>query len=663
MSIRIVFDLETTPIGPDPRHLPGRVWCVVARDVDTGVENVFLESALLDAADYLRQADLLIGHNIAKFDVPIMEALGHPVRGPWGEGHLYDTLCGSNLVFASNRYERMIAFRNSAGRDEEKRERKLPRRFLKAHSLESWGYLLGRKKLHADVDLSFYEKFSDELLERCRRDVELNVEVFRSLTCVPAERGWPAMPLEPVIVESEFAYLLGAQERNGVGFDREAAEALERTLAVRRAELTTSLQAAFPAWYAPKSGQKGHDPEMPRRDGDAGYTVPKATRNMKPTASRPWPSVEGGTHTKVGLVEFNPGSGHHIAHVLRARGWRPTEFTDKGDVSTTEDVLARLDYPEIPTLLEYMTVDKRLGSLSEGPKSWLKSVKPSGLIHGRVNPTGTRTSRCSHVGPNLGQVPKNKSPYGRECRSLFRPTRSDWVMVGADASGLELRMLAHRLAFYDGGAFGVTLLSGDPHEEWRLATGMFYRENQKTFTYAMLYGAGPEKLGLIILADWREAFEKRLTTDRPPRLGAAIDLGKTAQGRLFRNVPALASLVAAIRGKHEQGWFRALDGRILAIKSEHSALNDLLQSDGAIVMKHALLGLDWKLTAAGLRHGTEFAYLLNVHDEWQIETYRHCADVIGELAVDAIRATGESLGLRCPLDGEFKVGNNWSETH
>jgi hypothetical protein len=663
-GVRLVVDCETTPIPDDKRELPGHVWCAVARDVDTDVEYVFIGDGIRGAIDLLMNADLLIGHNIAKFDVPVLEKLFGQVRGPWGEGRLYDTLCASQLIFASNLYERSIAFRNSAGRNEVARERQMPSKLLKSHSLEAWGYRLRQPKLHTDVDADFYRQFSDELLERCRADVVLNAKLFRHLTEKPAEHGWDAMPMEPVIVDSEVAYIIGLQERNGVAFDVSSAEALEQKLTGRRAELVTELRQAFPAWIAPASGQKDESPEILRREGDAGYTVPKATRNMRPatkTNPRDWPVsyVEGCAYTKVALVEFNPASTQHRAAVLRRKyGWRPEQFTDTGEPVTDEAVLAALDYPEIPALLDFMTVNKRLGQLSEGKEAWLKRVR-NGRIHGKVNVTGTRTSRMSHTSPNLGQVPKKKSPYGAECRALFGPTREGWVMVGADASGLELRMLAHRMAYFDDGAFGKLLLEGDPHEAWRQATGLILRENQKTFTYAFLYGAGDEKLGQILLDDWREAYGKGLIAEKPPRKEFAVELGKQAKAKLLRNVPALGLLLEKVREAHARGFLRGLDGRILAVKTEHGALNDLLQSDGAIVMKHALLRFAEKTAEIPFAA----AYLLNVHDEWQLECEPLGAQEFGEAMVAAIRETGPALGVRCPLDGEYHVGRNWLETH
>ncbi len=109
----------------------------------------------------------------------------------------------------------------------------------------------------------------------------------------------------------------------------------------------------------------------------------------------------------------------------------------------------------------------------------------------------------------------------------------------------------------------------------------------------------------------------------------------------------------------EKGFVPGLDGRRLWIRSEHAALNTLLQGAGAICMKQALIHLHDSLKRLKL----PAKFVANVHDEWQIECPSELADKVGELAVDAIEQAGVTLGLRCPLTGEYKVGNNWKETH
>jgi DNA polymerase-1 len=666
----------------------------VTIDVDTGEERVFIPRAaqcwkrdehadafggavhyLDELPAYLSGADELIGHNIASFDVPVLERFN---PGWKRTDRFYDTRAASRQIYFANLLERTIKFRRAAGRSEEAQEARYPRRLLapnKLHTLEAWGWRLGLLKGSLISDEGVQEEYSDRLLEYCLRDVRVNVKLFHRLTTAGADFDWPVTNYEAMVVESRCLYLLHQQEANGVRFNEAAAHELHAKLAGRRDVVARELREKhFPAWWAPaKKTVKNKEPLdaeveelLPnlRLPEDCAYEIPARTYKVKyphQLAGR----AKGCPFTPVELVEFNPGSDHHIADRLqKVHGWVPKAWTDTGLPKVDEEVLSDLSYPSIPLLLEYAVLDKRLGALAEGKSAWLKKVKADGRIHGAVLVTGARTTRMSHFGPNLAQVPRVGSPYGAECRALFGPTRPGWLMTGTDAAGLELRALAHRLAFYDCGAFAKVVLDGDPHTEWMKASGIFIRNNQKTCTYGFIYGAGDEKLGLIRIADWREAYQKGITPEKPPALRFAKSLGAEVRSGLLRQVAGLETLMKATRRAYQRGWLLALDGRVIAVKSEHGALNDLLQSDGAIIMKHALVLRSELALSAGLVCGSDWHPLLNIHDEWQDEARtREVAERLGQISVEAIRKAGEKLSFRCPLDGEFKIGTTWAETH
>ena len=661
----LVFDIETNGLL-DRKDL--KIHCIVAQDVETGDVKGFGPGEIAQGLLYISTATRLIGHNITRFDLPALER-----RFPeWRfKGELYDTFLASRLIFASNMYERSIALQRSAGRSKEAREARLPSKYLKAHSLASWGYRLQLKKsTYLEKKGGAQEEYTPELGDYCRRDVLLNTRLYKRLLEKSSQRGWDICSEESILCESQVGYIIGQQERNGIRFNTDAAVELAATLQGRREELKLELRETFHPWYAAAGTQKGECEELRQLtegvEGLARYSMPRRSMVEKPTTKRPWPvrRAKDVPFTKIKLIEFNPGSTQHIAKRLTALyGWKPTEILDSGEVEVTKAILAGLDYPPIPQLIEYLTVNKRLGQISEGKQAWLKHVTPEGLIFGRVHPTGTRTSRMSHYRPNLAQTPKCGKPYGSECRALFSPTRAaeGWVQVGADASGIELRMLAHRMAFFDNGAFGLVLLQGDPHSDWMKLTGIYIRDNQKTFTYALLYGSGDENLGMILLYDWRSAYEQGITKKKPPTNRYARALGKAARSKLLQGLPALDMLLEKCREAHKRGWIRALDGRVLRCKTEHGALNDLLQSDAAIAMKHALVIFDWAMSNNGHKH--VFRYMLNVHDEWQFETEPSHANAVGMVACDSMRLAGEQLGIRVPLTGEYKIGNNWKECH
>jgi DNA polymerase I-like protein with 3'-5' exonuclease and polymerase domains len=127
----------------------------------------------------------------------------------------------------------------------------------------------------------------------------------------------------------------------------------------------------------------------------------------------------------------------------------------------------------------------------------------------------------------------------------------------------------------------------------------------------------------------------------------------------MRNLPALAKLRTRVAAVAEKGYVPGLDGRRIWVRSQHAALNSLLQGAGAIVMKQALVLFDEALRKSRI----QYQFLGNIHDEFQITTPEESALQVGEIGVQCIRDAGVVLNLRCPLDGEYKIGDNWAQTH
>jgi DNA polymerase I-like protein with 3'-5' exonuclease and polymerase domains len=477
------------------------------------------------------------------------------------------------------------------------------------HSQEAWGHRLGELKGTFNGP---WDAWSEDMKQYCIQDV---------LVCkVLLQRIYAkGMSEEAIDLEHQVATIVSRQERYGVMFDMKAAEVLYAQLLKRQRELEKALATAFPAWteetvFIPKRGNK-----------TKGYVANVPVIKKK-------------------TVEFNPASRTHIVKVLGDKyGWKPTLFTDGGTPQMDESVLEHLKYPEIPDLIEYLLVLKRIGQLAEGKEAWMTHVGKDGRIRGRVNTNGAVTRRMTHSSPNLAQVPRVGSPYGIDCRRLFiaPPGR---VLVGADASGLELRCLSHYLATFDNGAYAKHVVEGDVHTFNQQTVGLPTRDQAKTFIYAFIYGAGDEKLGTIT--------------------GGGAASGRKNRETFLRQVPALAQLKEAVdRAVRERGALRCLDNGTMKVRSQHSALNTLIQGAGAIVMKKALVCLDDILQRAHLIPGKDYEFVLNIHDEWQIECRPDIAKFIGESAKNAINIAGQLLDLKCPMAGEYKVGQNWAETH
>jgi len=610
----LVFDCETNGLLDEL----DTIHCISLQEVDeTGAPRGPILSAndhgtgemtVRQAVERLKKAKRVVGHNIAGFDIPAIAK----VFPDFKVQAYFDTLLMSTLVYPD------LKDRDFKARKKQGANPVLPGKLIGRHALEAWGYRLGRWKgdyaaQMAARGLDPWAQWSQEMDDYCDQDVAVTQALFALLM----SKG---LPTEAIELEQAVAPILSRQQRYGYLFDQEKARELECILVSRRTALEAELRKVIPPWKVVKRKF------VPKRDDKRrGY-------------------VKGVEVTTYKDVVFNPASRQHIADRLTAMyGWQPQEFTEKGQPKIDEEVLGALKFPIIPLLLEHFIVNKRLGQLAEGDEAWLKAIKKDGRIHGSVNQNAAVTGRMTHSKPNIAQVPKCGVPYGKECRSLFCvPTGK--LQVGADASGLELRCLAHFMAKHDGGEYAKVILEGDIHSVNQSAAGLPTRDNAKTFIYAFLYGAGDAKLGSIV--------------------GKGRQAGAKLRSKFLAGLPALEKLVRGVKKRAaEKGYLIGLDGRKLHIRSDHAALNTLLQSAGALVMKKALVILDADLQAAGLVPGVHYEFLANVHDEWQIEVDEDKAEFVGKTAQAAIRKAGDHFGFRCPLDGEFKIGRNWAETH
>lgn len=457
------------------------------------------------------------------------------------------------------------------------------------HSLAAWATSLGTEK----IDFKDFDSgWSQEMQDYCIRDVEVLEKVYNALLKEKDQYGFSQDSIE---LEHQVAIIIAKQERNGFRFDLPNAMVLLAGLKDKMVSIETSLQSIFPPIITERTSEKT------------------------------------GKRLKDDVEVFNPGSRQQIAKRLQEKGWRPTKKTEKGQVIVDESTLAGVDIPEARAIAEYLLIQKRVAMV----ESWIESVSDHNRIHGKVITNGAVTGRMTHSTPNMAQVPSVGSEYGPECRSLFTVEKG-YKLVGCDAASLELRMLAH---YMKDEQYAREIVEGDIHTKNQTAAGLETRAQAKTFIYALLYGAGPAKIGKIV--------------------GGSAAHGQKLIDTFLRNTPSLKRLRDKVEKLSVQGSLPGLDGRRLFIRSSHAALNTLLQGAGAVVMKKALVLLDEQLR----RNKLDAKFVVNVHDEFQLEVKEEHAQRVGELAVDSIRKSGVVLGLRCPLDGEYKIGDNWCQTH
>jgi hypothetical protein len=489
------------------------------------------------------------------------------------------------------------------------------------HSLDAWGKRLGNHK----GDFNDWSHFSNEMLTYCLQDTDVGCDILSSV--ISELQGFST---ESINLEHEVQWIIQQQIRNGIYFDEQKAYILLGKLLERKVELEQRVHETF---IPLPSLVRDVEPKY-KKDGSLSIVGLKAIDNAL--------TVVGGALSLIEWPEFNLGSRQQIAARLIRAGWKPKKFTEKGSIIVDEDVLEHVKgIPEAELIKEYMLVNKRAAQLNGQKKAngtgggWLSHLQRDGRIHGNVNSCGAVTGRMTHSSPNMAQVPAVYSPYGEECRELFIAPKG-YVVVGCDASGLELRMLAH---YMNDSTYTDTILNGDIHTANQEAAGLPTRDNAKTFIYGFLYGAGDAKVGEIV--------------------GKGAKAGKQLKAKFLENTPALKDLREKVLKASERGFLKGLDGRKLWVRSPHAALNVLLQGAGAIVMKKALE----LVVQYAEEKELDFKMVINCHDEWQAEVKEDQAEMFGELSVKAIIDAGEYYNFRCPLDGEYKIGKSWKDTH
>ena len=568
----------------------------------------------------LSQAERLVGHNVIDFDIPALKKL-YGFSPPLVK--VLDTLVLSRCTFPDLRNDDWS--RNNFDKE-----------LVGSHSLKAWGHRMGSatKLTYAEDDDAF-EVYDEEMRKYCERDVIVTQLLYDHLFKYNPSK-------EMIAIEHWFKFIISQQERHGFKLDMDKADYLTAKLMGIRAKLTTDLQTQWKPTKVEMKSAAGWTltTDLATYEGKTKNDIKLKLKEAGEVQALVKDAVKTGNAVKE--IPFNPGSRKQIAERLMGLGYElPTE-NDGKTYKVDEAVLKGVDHPIAADLLSYLLVQKRLGQLAEGQQAWLKLQK-NGVIHGRVNTNGAVTGRCTHSTPNVAQVPSVRADYGQECRELFT-VRNGYKLVGCDASGLELRMLAHYMAFYDRGEYAKIVTEGDVHTVNQKAAGLETRDQAKTFIYALLYGAGDEMIGNIA--------------------GGNARLGQQLKRKFFSSLPALARLQEDVQRKTKAGGeLKGLDGRILPVRSSHAALNMLLQSAGAVCMKVALIQLFHKLNQLKWQHGREYSFVANVHDEFQAEVLPDKAQTFGVLAVESIAAAGRQLKMNVQLDGEFKIGNNWAETH
>lgn len=575
----LIFDIETNGLLDECTQLH----CMCIRDTKDGkmykCEPTTVQYGVTLLKEALEKGEQICGHNIINFDIPALEKLY-----PWfkvtqeQKAQIVDTLVLSRLIY-SNLDTMDIGLMRSG---------KLPPKLYKSHSLKAWGYRLGILKGTYGEQEEAWAVYTPEMLEYNEQDVVVTEMLLNTLMSSNYSQT-------AIGIEHQVACLMAKQEQNGFPFDRQKAEALECTLRSKYALLHTQLICVIPQIPA--------EIFVPKRNNKTkGYIAGVPIQRYK---------------------DFNPGSRQQLLWLLKEHfGYMPEcedlykeengnlKMDDETFSFIKEDTNAPAELRELAKVFsEFFVIVKRLGQLADGKQAWLKNIKPDGKVHGRVTPNGAISGRATHSNPNVAQVPSVGAPFGSECRELFNS--GEWFQAGIDASGLELRCLAHFMHPFDEGEYAQEILKGDIHTKNQQAAGLPTRGDAKTFIYQFLYGAGDYLIGRTI--NGTAADGKRIKRQFLKATPAIADLKNTIQG-------ALADMERGQVKKWKRRYLKGLDGRLLHVRSLHSALNLLLQSAGALICKKWIVRTEERLLQRGLKHGWEgdFAYMAWVHKH-------HCA--------------------------------------
>ena len=422
--------------------------------------------------------------------------------------------------------------------------------------------------------------------------------------------------------------ILARQMRNGFKLDVEKAT---RLLAEVQDEAQRHEEEILRDFKPVPKAVREYFPRL-NKDG-----VTHAKNTLGPLAGDYGMFYHGDPYTYLTWEPFNLRSPAQVVDRL-APYWKPTVFTPAGNPKVCEENLETLSdmAPEaVKGIARYRILTSRIDNI----QGWLNALDHDERVRGQVWHIGSWTHRNSHTNPNMANIPGIKTKtgeialYGRECRECWIVDHGN-VLVGTDASGIQLRVLAH---YINNPAYTEAVVT-DIHSFNAEILGC-ERSVAKTFIYSWLLGAGVAKTAAILNCSKKEAEYQR--------------------ERFVELTPGLKDFLYRKSQIAQRGYMVGLDGRRISVPNDHLALTAFLQGGEAVVMR--LTNLLWDRAAT--KRGIKYKQCAIVHDEWQVECEKDRAEEFGQLQVDQFAKAGRILKMNVPITGEFKIGNNWAETH
>lgn len=586
-----VADLETDDLDAKV------IWCLVVSPLGKAEPLTFTDSESFKQWLEEVKPEGIIGHNFIGFDSRVLSKL-------------WDINLPTSLLWDTLTLARMDSPNRKGG-----------------NSLAAWGDRLGCPKL----EFKEFNAYTPEMESYCQQDVEVTRLLFLHL--MGGNMG--KVPKQALRLEHSMQSIVSDMEDNGVHIDKDLClkiytEALGESI---------RIENAIKEFCRPKPRLvRVIEPKLVKDGSRFGAS------NLRGMDS----STVGGAFSRIDWQEFNLGSPQQVVERLNEYGWKPYIKTQSGkSFAVCEENLKTIPDtapPAIRDLSKWKVLQHRYKLAEE----WLSRADRFDRVHGRVTLPGAKTHRASHDTPNMANVPSVihgpdgevlkglEGLFGWDCRAAI--TAQGGIMLGVDASGIQLRVLAH---YMNDKEYTQQVVDGDVHTFNMEALGGVCksRDVAKTFIYAFLLGAGIPKLAQILGCSYGEA--------------------KYALDYFYKAIPSLSKLKQRASMAAQRGYLRGLDGRFLEIESDHKALSVYLQGGETVIMRAA--NVLWYNEAK--RRGINFRQVLWVHDEWQTEVAKGRAEELGDLQVQSIRDAGVAFKLNCPLDGEAKIGTCWADTH
>lgn len=591
----------------------------------------FRPSQVAEMLAYLDTVDVLIMHNGIGYDWPLLKRLYNYEF----KGKRVDTLIISRLLNP----KRLIPFN-------------CPNKKCGPHSIEAWGYRVGRgKPEHND-----WENFSEDMLHRCSEDVEILELVYDELMKEAGQHNWR----EAFLLSFQLFEWLQKQEEYGWLVDQEhmsrCIKQLDRWIELIDRVVTPHLPRILEVEETKEKGEYKYVKKPFLKSGAYSQAVVDWLGRSGLDGNN---HLVSGPFTRVGFRLTNLNSGDETKDFLIAEGWEPLEWNTNDDGDRTSPKLSKDDPFEgingkIGKLVAKRVQCRQRRSIIEGLQGL---IREDGRIASVVN-TLAVTGRATHR--NIVNIPKAGSFYGKQMRRIFT-SRKGFVLVGTDSDSCQLRMLGGRM---NNAAYINAIMTGDKakgtdlHSLTKKIGDIESRDLAKNVMYCLLFGGGDTKLG---------------KTAKKPGQGAEL------RARLYKGFDGLGDLMERLtkewratakqrynakfnRMEYYEGCITGLDGRPIRVPSEHQLLVYLLQSDEAIMMTKAYCRL-WERLTAKYEFGKDFGVVCWYHDEYTVECREEIAKDVAAIAEEAIAWAGNFYGITCPHIGGAAIGKNWYDIH